>query len=957
MGHDEAGGQGLALKRTPYTASAPRGQGQMRSGFKIKKFRGLVTGMDKSNIPQDAASSMLDLDCENGQLSVRPGYRSVGAKDSVQSTMKGAFFCQTYVSATVKESLVAMRYDVASSGILSPYEFEYNSTTDAWSWTEIKNGASSVTLNNSYWRSFCFHDLAYFLNPADTNAVYTYSLTTHNTFTPYRPPADPAAPPTISYYRSTTPDYAYKKYFGAAASYATSDFTVDNAVLTTATKFVVGERIGANIVSSGSWSIAANLVHGGTNTDCSNNDVYTVTLEVDDVTKATVDFDNITAVATNGTPTNQTLVVSVVSKDIDSVGRVKSAVLYLKFAGKTRSTWSTMVSVTLSGTAVYSAATPFYVSPLTAGGIVDWGGAEVKWRIAYSRYESSTGLESGLSLAPNVDNAKLYGAFVDGNPKFPLGSIPVITMTGASDSDNLRLYSQAIELGQKDKFSWGRIVTQSDGTLTYTWNTTYADWAALTKYAPAPFDFTNLVNGGTFKQWGVTIYSGGSKNVRHSRWGTALAQASLDDAFNTDIAQDDPLRGANFTLNNDRLDEPIGLVQLGNCLVILAKGGIYVQFDTNGLPSGMTPPELVAGAPGCKGADAFCRWHDASGEPIVVYVDSRGDQLWAVRIPRGYTPGQPLAQAAWEFGSLVRNGFASYLYGDSVLRSDESLIVYVNERDDSLHLRYNVRELKLGRPDIVDGERQWVAYQFGLGQYGSQWGKVVSFRSSAYGYGVFGFRLNGAVDEFFQANMKYPTSTDRYYVDILGQGSTPASLTSSVVTFTIPHGWSSGTPVVPTTTANGLTAGTTYYYGRVTYLTGSLYDTQAHAQAGGATGRVTLTGTSSWDAGALTPLGRDDGAAIANSIHWTSYSATGLRRRPHRAHVQKSTMTDVFTCVCADDFGNSKTATVRSGAFHGPFSPGLAAFALTHKIVFLEGNDPVSAYWTEEETLDPRRAF
>jgi hypothetical protein len=68
-----------------------------------------------------------------------------------------------------------------------------------------------------------------------------------------------------------------------------------------------------------------------------------------------------------------------------------------------------------------------------------------------------------------------------------------------------------------------------------------------------------------------------------------------------------------------------------------------------------------------------------------------------------------------------------------------------------------------------------------------------------------------------------------------------------VVTFTA-HGLSNGDPISFATTGalpTGIVAGTIYYARSVTADTLNLYDTAAHAIAGGATGRVTTTGTQS----------------------------------------------------------------------------------------------------------------
>ena len=68
-----------------------------------------------------------------------------------------------------------------------------------------------------------------------------------------------------------------------------------------------------------------------------------------------------------------------------------------------------------------------------------------------------------------------------------------------------------------------------------------------------------------------------------------------------------------------------------------------------------------------------------------------------------------------------------------------------------------------------------------------------------------------------------------------------------VVTYAA-HGFSNGTPITFTTTGalpTGITGGTVYYVRSASTDTFNLYDTAAHAIAGGSTGRVTTTGSQS----------------------------------------------------------------------------------------------------------------
>jgi hypothetical protein len=87
------------------------------------------------------------------------------------------------------------------------------------------------------------------------------------------------------------------------------------------------------------------------------------------------------------------------------------------------------------------------------------------------------------------------------------------------------------------------------------------------------------------------------------------------------------------------------------------------------------------------------------------------------------------------------------------------------------------------------------------------------------------------------------TSGKNYDVFAFTSSATPSSTNTGteVLTFAGATGWATGSEVTADATGGGLTAGTNYFYRAASATTGSLYDTLAHALAGGATGLVNLT--------------------------------------------------------------------------------------------------------------------
>ena len=107
--------------------------------------------------------------------------------------------------------------------------------------------------------------------------------------------------------------------------------------------------------------------------------------------------------------------------------------------------------------------------------------------------------------------------------------------------------------------------------------------------------------------------------------------------------------------------------------------------------------------------------------------------------------------------------------------------------------------------------------------------------STAYWKNVSGSNINTAANWFSTASTT------------VGLTATVTIANPAVITVTA-HGYSAGDAVVLTTTGalpTGITSGTTYYAGTIATNTFNLYDTSAHAIAGGSTGCVTTTGSQS----------------------------------------------------------------------------------------------------------------
>lgn len=949
--------------RIPYT-KYPADSRTFARGCNLQKFGGLATAMGSSGTPDGDAWAMLNVDRDTGDLRVRNGYRVISQPQSYGQT-SGVHWCQTYSAGTEYGAFIGW---FVSGGTAEVFEIGY-AGNDEWSFVSITHGG--VVFNPTTtkgWRTVCFNDKVYAFNSAQTATTHvaqvnTYTLGSYSSWEPAKPPSSPSAAPGVLYFLSLT-DYTYTKFGAGTASYADTDLDTNTgwvkAVAVGDTEydgqFIALESNG----TPGSGSIRFSLLPGHPVQDLTNHDVYRITAYVDNPTTFKADWESSVLTFTNsGGTATQSLITTVLQNVVDTNRNTYFVELYFKFGFKVKSDWDSVRYATISlPTSATTAGDRIRFSPLEAGGIVDWGSLQnesniVSWQVAYSYLDSSTGYESGLSPFVTLDNTKLAGKFAKGDTSkrdaIVMGAMPQLTTVASANADKVRIYARQVlrtPVDGRHTTAWRRVTEDNDATAQYVYNTIQSDFDALNEYAPSPFDYTNVVSAYVSNNHVVWLYSGGSKNVRRSRDGNPLAQASTDDAFKSST-QDDILRGNIHTLNNDFQDEPVGGVQLNGADIILGKNAIYVAFDTGeGLPKDFSPPKLIPGAPGCLGEDAFCRWHDESGLPIVVYLASDGQSLWAVRVPGN---NQVIPESAWEIGGAIRGAFSDYLYGGSASPDNAVAMVFSDPRDDSLHLHYNGYALVLHRQDIDSGKRKWTPYKYNP----STWRVVRSFQSSDIGTAIFAFGYDGGIYEISKASCIF--GSQRMYVDIDGSAFTPSSTdtTNERVTFDTPPPWGTGDTVQVSASGGGLLTATTYYLRKISSMVFEFYDTLAHAiNTASTVGRKNLTASIT---ASVQTLGRDGGDAINTSIYYQTGFKPGFRRRPVRAHVQKTNSQNTVTVSAFDERGNSHADSVPANNYYAKFKPKVSGYEISYRITLTEANSPIDCFWAEEAVLSQRR--
>lgn len=830
---------------------AQAGAAPPETGVAVTRFGSPVKALSKSLLQPGQAVDSENVTVEDGSLELRDGFRNVIAAVAGQTTQKGLKWLRTIVNSTTFEAFVSVDN---VGGVVTPNEIAYDGTNDRWARTPITApGPVSLDLSDTYWRFASFRTQVFGWNynsaeaADDPGPLVTYTLGDPDSWVAVKRPVAPAVRPTVTYYLNSGGGFAYTQYFGPQSGYVSGDVTVDATVATTPT--MRGTSVEVLLEATGQFTVTLNLKHSAAAVDFSDSDSFTLRLTLGNAGNLSLDWGSFTATM-NGSG-SQELSTRQIAHAVDDNGEQVVSVLYLKFEGKTRSSWTTATTLTLKGNVTdYTADTTLTISPLTAGGISDWGQTGDSytdaglWQVMYTWVNPTTGYESDQSDVLTLDTKKLLGQEVSSGVF--MGSIPTIGTTATAESGvtKVRVYARQLRQGKdglRKYTAWRLVAEQDDTDTTLVWEVTPEFFETLGDYSSGSLANDNILCAAQYKGWMVWGYRDGS--IRHSRYGEPTKLATDDDAFNVNLDDDDVLRGATFQLNDDT---PRGFVQVGDTLVVLGAKRVYVQNDTTGLPAGMTPPSIVQGAPGCIGFESFDAWKLDSGVPGCAYVSTDGASVWFIAVVQ--STASERGPKALEVTVKVRGWLHEKLYGGSTLTDPESVQLLVDQETDAVVLFYSQRALILRRPGLDSESRDWDVCDFEPGHHGSTWGKL----AYAPGYGIFGVRFNGAVDQFFRANVLDTTTAGRTTVECdlsayaptltdTGTGFVPASTDTvgETVTFAATKDWVNGLPANVDANGGGLFAATGYFLRRVNSTTFSLHLTAEAALTG--TAAVNLT--------------------------------------------------------------------------------------------------------------------
>jgi hypothetical protein len=698
----------------------------------ITAFAGVNTSFNARDIAENAAGDMVNVIVEDGEIAPRPGYN---AKAAAQANFVAAYcldYVQGYDSSTEREEYITVE-DLG--GTTKAYTRNVNTLAA----TELTNGGSGITLHASEWLAVAFREYAYLINPNNSSApVIRHAIGTNNSMTPMAVPADPTTAPTyrITYGGGSTPytqlDFAGVNpatevtYTGAAHS-TDSSVDTDNSI-------IIGH---ANDDIASSVEFDLNSASAGVQ-NYTNRDRFATTLTTLDrgfrlnPSSIRVEFRN-----NDGSPV--TLVPDELKVDVIAGANTYRYVVRWAWTAKDRTLFDNVRYVKIYYTVEASdgdLANRLRIAPIWEGGVQmvqpassrepGTGGVYV----AYTYLFSTPGFESGLSPILFIPNSVL-GGYSPGNFIEPLGVNVEITMTASADTnvDNFRIYVQ-----DNGRNIYKFVATQSDADLTYDLNLTYTEIVALTQTTPAPFTFGNVTAMFPHKGSVVWLYDQGDENVRYSRVGEPIKQASDFDS------EEDLNRGATFTLADNFGDKPLGGVSVGDGVMIAGKYGVHYQLGD--YPSQMTFPRKTAGSFGVAGKRAFCRYKSDDGVVGMAYVSPNGQVYFAVP-GSGSGDGDNVSLT-----DSIRDGEKSLrswlLDGQASLGfTDFSTVqVKVDDRDDTLVIIMGKRGLRLRRPDQT-GNRSWHPEEYNTGGDSV----TIKYLASAPKWGIRWIRSNGKVDE------------------------------------------------------------------------------------------------------------------------------------------------------------------------------------------------------------------
>lgn len=691
-------------------------------------FLGPITSIDERSIPDNAAADLLNVDVENGTITVRKGYAEVEATQHATLLAYGAHYTQGYNASYAQVEEYITFENVNSSNVKA---YTRHVTTGV---PTAITGATS--LHASDWVGFAFDSDSYHINPNHSTTIYKHVIGDNTSWVALGVPANPTTALTVQAVFTGSGGTAYSQLSWAGLDptlagemACTGLATNTGSALTSASEISVRHTGGSG---GGAASFAPDFddMDAG-DQDWSYADAFAYTLTEDP--GIVIDPASIVNTHTNEDGSPLSFTHHTKAQRHPTTPKVILVWVYAK-PGKVRAdhdnigVWTVSYNVvSRSGTAsnndvvmskpFVGCCFPFSLDPMTSAHLVpaftvDFG---------YSYYFSTPTLESGIAGTVTFV-CETGGGYnpLGGGPgpqENGLGSFLKFGITASADGnvDNARLYwfdNLPVYPGNATVDNvWRRIVTQNDATATYYLKANLQEMLALEPFKTITgFQTARAYNAFPFKGCVIWLYDQGSENVKFSRIGQPIKQRSDLDP------EEDENKGATFTLADNAADRPLGGCQAGDAAVVMGASGAYASFGDK--PFLMTPFRKLAGSFGCCNKFAFARYKNDSGEPGVAWVSKDGDGVYFARTLHQSDTDNPdnvvnLTDADRE---LVKTFLID---GQSSLGTRSELLalmrVGVDERQDALWVACGANAIVLRRGNVQDGNRYWHRYTFTLG--------------------------------------------------------------------------------------------------------------------------------------------------------------------------------------------------------------------------------------------------
>ncbi|MBS1721402.1 MAG: hypothetical protein JSS66_00175 [Armatimonadetes bacterium] len=707
----------------------------MTQYVELSPFLGVVSSLSNVAIDPKYAGDIRNLRIEDGELNVRCGYRSLTSAVSGSTAVKHFNYYAGYTASgliPVSEYIsIEQRF-----GTVRPFSVSASGCAR----TEITASGSSLSLYNSYWRGLTWQDRAFLWNYNDTTyPLAQYTLGQVDSWRAIKVPIAPTNGRTdrisVVYAKDASGLLRYRELTWAGLDVSTEVTYTGNA--TSANSGVTTDTLSIAHVTSASglasFTVDLNGLTAGIQ-DWTYNDCLFFTLNPRSSSfKINAQSIKVTLTNNDGSPITVDLATNAGETTHGDLG------VYSFFTDKTRGDWDNTrylkVEYQVTASSASAVDNRLDMGKVQIGGITNW---KYPVTLGYSYYDELGGYESGIGGAGTLDQTLLQGSLISlqGVGSRYLGTIPRVTVQvspwNSPTPTATRLYVQ-------DQTKWRRVASHPVSSLTYLFSETSQSIQTLDEYQITPYQHDNIVCAAVIKgAWIVWGYRGGASNIRHSRIGDPLRQAS-----DLDLESDES-RGATFTLSDTLQDEPVAFYQVGNAIIVLGQQACYAQVGDR--PSNLTRPQRIAGSYGCIGFEASCKWRDDQGREGVAYVSADGQSVYFVTVDDSFNGNTGFLY--YEVTRNVRGLMKSFLT-NSVLTNPEVVMMGVDHRSDALWIVYASRAMVYRRPSLVDGQRQWELYEYNIGS--SDFDIASTFHwvklNFSQDWGIRAIRINGVIDE------------------------------------------------------------------------------------------------------------------------------------------------------------------------------------------------------------------